>query len=151
MEVRYWLNGFFLHQKPSNILVMGEGPERGKVKIGRNEVYYNYGKCIIVFNWEEIHVHVHMYMYVHVHVKHNYLCVHVHVHVHVQHNYLCMYVHVHIKRLKPNYRLYFSLSLSLSSWHGVCSFIQCSPEAISWTWSSSCYLLVQSSWTSVRC
>lgn len=29
-------NSTFVFQKPANILVMGEGPERGRVKIGKH-------------------------------------------------------------------------------------------------------------------
>jgi len=32
----------FLFQKPANILVMGEGPERGRVKIGKKAVLATY-------------------------------------------------------------------------------------------------------------
>lgn len=37
----------FLHQKPANILVMGEGPERGRVKIGMYNV--SFLKCYLLF------------------------------------------------------------------------------------------------------
>lgn len=48
-----WSFVVFLFQKPANILVMGEGPERGRVKIGKNLLWfsglqYNYQDYISV-------------------------------------------------------------------------------------------------------
>lgn len=46
-----------LHQKPANILVMGEGPERGRVKIGMYSVSFLKLICCLVY----LSVHWHTY------------------------------------------------------------------------------------------